>query len=231
MVMTKPDISRAIPGAIIGFIGGALFVLILRALQNMDPVWDAGVALVLTPFTTTAGWMWGIGAFNPKLSEHHDPSHAIVPAEEHAEEPKPMGLLLDGVWRAATLSLLVILFFYALAALPTGLLLQTTSDPEANVAAFDTEVTVNAPIVGEFQSTQMTLFLGFVVFMLVSLIVFASLIGMLVIKGSEQVAIARQTQPTPEDLAPPAPVRALGRGAQQAARGLRKGLPKVLGNK
>jgi hypothetical protein len=229
--MTKPDISRAIPGAIIGFIAGALFVLILRALQNMDPVWDAGVALVLTPFTTMAGWMWGIGAFNPKLSEHHDPSHAIVPAEEHEEEPQPMGLLLDGIWRVATLALLVILFFYALAALPTGLLLQTTTDPEANVAAFDTQITINAPIVGEFQSTQMALFLGVVVFILVSLIVFAGLIGLLVIKGSEQVAIARQTQPSKDDLTPPAPVRALGRGAQNAARSLRKDLPKVLGNK
>jgi hypothetical protein len=47
----------------------------------MDPIWDSGVALILAAFMSTGFVMWGIGAFNPKLSLHGE--HA---AEVHIPE-------------------------------------------------------------------------------------------------------------------------------------------------
>ena len=85
--MDKPGLSRAIPAMIIGFIGSLAFVYALRVLQNMDPVWmnadsteGAQVGMVLAAFVSMATFMWGVGAFDPKMSEHGD--HA----DEHEEE-------------------------------------------------------------------------------------------------------------------------------------------------
>ncbi len=85
--MDKPGLSRAIPALIIGFIASLAFVYAVRVLQNMDPVWmnadsseGAQVGMVLAAFVSMATFMWGVGAFDPKMSEHGD--HA----DEHEEE-------------------------------------------------------------------------------------------------------------------------------------------------
>ncbi len=85
--MDKPGMSRAIPAMLIGFVGSLAFVYVTRALQNMDPVWmnadtseGAQVGLVLAAFVSMGAFMWGVGAFDPKMSEHGD--HA----DDHEDE-------------------------------------------------------------------------------------------------------------------------------------------------
>ena len=102
--MDKPGLSRAIPALIIGFIASLAFVYAVRVLQNMDPVWmnadsseGAQVGMVLAAFVSMATFMWGVGAFDPKMSEHGD--HA----EEHEDEApeKEFALRTNGrVFRA-----------------------------------------------------------------------------------------------------------------------------------
>lgn len=88
--MDKPGLQRAIPYMLLAFIGSLLLVYAIRSAQQMDPVWisddstaGAQVGMVLAAFASMGAFMWGIGAFDPKMSEHGD--HA----EEHAEEDAP----------------------------------------------------------------------------------------------------------------------------------------------
>lgn len=236
MAQNRPGISRAIPGALFGLAAGAFAVYVLRAVSGIEPYWDPGVALVLAPFTMIAGWMWGIGAFNPKLSEHgeHAEETALASAEEHAhteDQESPIGILLSQIWKIFTFPLLAFLVFFALAALPTGLQVETTDIADASTAAFANDVVLELPILGTVETTQLVMFLGFVVFAIVSLLVFAGIIGFLLYMGSQQVAVAQQMEVTPRQTTPPAPVRWLGRGSQNVARGLRRGIPRFFGKK
>lgn len=88
--MDKPGLQRAIPYMLLAFIGSLLLVYTIRSAQQMDPVWvndvtseGAQVGLVLAAFASMGAFMWGIGAFDPKMSEHGD--HA----DDHAEEEAP----------------------------------------------------------------------------------------------------------------------------------------------
>ncbi|MCY3779457.1 MAG: hypothetical protein OXG78_04025 [Chloroflexi bacterium] len=85
--MDKPGLGRAIPALIVGFIASLAFVYAMRSWQQMDPVWmnatsseGAQVGLVLAAFVCMGTFMWGVGAFDPKMSEHGE--HA----DEHEEE-------------------------------------------------------------------------------------------------------------------------------------------------
>jgi Na+-transporting methylmalonyl-CoA/oxaloacetate decarboxylase gamma subunit len=244
--MNHPGINRAIPGAILGFVLGEAIVMGIRYAQGLDP-WNAGVALVLAPFTLMAGWMWGIGAFNPKLSqhgggEHHAEESAIVPAEgsaiveahaaeHHEEEPSPSSLFFNEIWKAISLPLVLLLLVFGFANIPGGFFLRTVSDPMADPAQFAPSVTLELPVIGTIETTEMIIFLIFVGWLFLSLLVFAGLISFLLYKGHEQVVVANQTTPGPEQTTPPAPVRAAGRAAKGAAQGLRNNLPKLLGGK
>lgn len=80
--MDKPGLPRAIPYMIVAFIASLIFVYAVRALQNMEPVWmsadsseGAQVGLVLAAFVSMGAFMWGVGAFDPKMSEHGDHAH------------------------------------------------------------------------------------------------------------------------------------------------------------
>ncbi len=75
--MDKPGLGRAIPALIIGFIASLAFVYAVRTWQDMDPVWTntessegAQVGMVLATFVCMGAFMWGVGAFDPKMSEH-----------------------------------------------------------------------------------------------------------------------------------------------------------------
>jgi hypothetical protein len=238
--MNHPGINRAIPGAILGFVLGEAIVMGIRYAQGLEP-WNAGVALVLAPFTLMAGWMWGIGAFNPKLSEHgehHAEESAIVAAENgaaseahHAEEPSPASIFFTEIWKAFSLPLILVLLFFGFANIPGGFLIRTVNDPLADPAAFAPSVTLELPFIGVIQTTEMVIFLVFVGWLFLSLLVFAGAVGFLMYKGHEQVLVANQTTPGPEQTTPPGPVRAAGRAAKGAAAGLRKNLPKLLGGK
>ncbi len=94
--MDKPGLSRAIPALIVGFVGSLAFVYAVRVLQNMEPVWmnaesseGAQVGMVLAAFVCMGTFMWGVGAFDPKMSEHGD--HA----DEHEEAAPESEFALD----------------------------------------------------------------------------------------------------------------------------------------
>jgi len=135
------------------------------------------------------------------------------------------------IWRIATITILLTIGLFAFAMLPTGLPLEVTSDPEASRTAFDTEVEFTMPLgQSSFQGTQLSFFVGFLIVMFVSLFAVAGGLGLLFYVLNRQVAEAATITPTPKDLTPPAPVRALGRFAGWLARGLRA-IPRVLGQK
>lgn len=102
--MDKPGLPRAIPYMIAAFIASLVFVYAVRSLQNMEPVWmnaetseGAQVGLALAAFASMGAFMWGVGAFDPKMSEHGD--HA----DEHDGEPpeNQFALKTDGAVFAA----------------------------------------------------------------------------------------------------------------------------------
>jgi len=250
--MTKPGLERALPAAFLGFIAGCLIVVALRAAQSMDPVWDVGVAVVVAPFTMVFAFIWGMGGFDPRMSEHaHGPDHAhedagsalatlegdkaLAHAEAHsahAEEADPPARILSmEIWRIAAITIVVMLGLFAFAMLPTGLTLEVTNDPEASRTAFDSDVEFTMPLgQSSFEGTQLSFFVGFLIVMFVSLFAVAGGLGLLFTFLNRQVAEAAAITPTPKDLTPPAPVRALGRLAGWMAKGLRA-IPRVLGQK
>lgn len=123
----QPGLSRAIPLALLGFILGAFLVLIVRGLQSVDPVWDPGVGLVLGVLLCAAFFVWGMGAFDPKMSAHGDDAHA-APADEELDAPKLLGGL---TWQLVALLSVAIVIVFALGAY-SGLGLIITDDPLAS---------------------------------------------------------------------------------------------------
>lgn len=236
--MIKPGLNRSIPGALIGFAAGALLVMLLRQMQGLTPLVEPGVILVLTPFTTIFGWLWGIGAFNPKWSEHgehtehHGTEGAIIVADDEkaVEEPSPLAYLFSTTWTVFTYTMVLFIVVYAIAALPLGLYVQTTNDPSAAAAAVDSNMTFAYPFgLGEFQASQLTVFLGFVAFALISLLAVGGLIGLFFVKSHEQVATVQEMEPASERGGVRLVPRFVGRISKRVARALREGLPKALG--
>ena len=85
--MDKPGLGRAIPALIVGFVASLAFVYAMRTWQDMEPVWSnadssegAQVGMILAAFVCMGTFMWGVGAFDPKMSEHGE--HA----DEHEDE-------------------------------------------------------------------------------------------------------------------------------------------------
>lgn len=261
----KPGLNRAVPAAILAFLVGCLFVYVLRGLQNLDPVWDPAVALVTTPFFFAAAFIWGMGGFDPRMSAHAHPPQdapetAIVPVEAHEDhhpepEPDPVGILTSQIWVVSALSILVVVILFALALFPHGLLLRQTNDPFASAADFATGVEWLTPLglplangKNTFQADELSVFIGFVIFTLVSVMGFAGLLGALFYVLNQQVTEVR-TQPktTIEDPVNYStwwsyflhvPLR-LGNLVHQVlativgnvARGLRSGIPAFFGQK
>ncbi|MGB7342370.1 MAG: hypothetical protein WBC91_25965 [Phototrophicaceae bacterium] len=243
--MKHPGINRAIPGAVLGLIIGELIVMGIRVLQGL-PAWDPGVALVLAPFTMMAGWLWGVGAFNPKLSEHgehhaeettaivkvDDDGNEIVVYDAHDhEEDDTSEIFFTEFWKSISLPVVLLAVVFLFSLIPNGFYLKVVDDANASPSAFANGVMLDLPFLGTVETTQMVLFIVFIGFIGISLMIFAGGIGFLFYKGHEQVRIANEIEPTPRNTTPPAPVRAIGRGAKNTARSIRKNLPKVLGNK
>jgi hypothetical protein len=239
----KPGLTRAIPMALIGFVVGALLVIAVRALQSVEPVVDAGVILVVTPFFITGFFLWGMGGFDPKMSEHHahEPEGGLVTAlvkadeihEEHHEEPAPPVTILGyEIWKVFTLTLLIIVGVFAFAMIPDGFFLKTVNEAEASRVDFAQGVRFDLPLgLGYFEGSQLAVFLGFVLFTMFSLFIFGGAIGGLMYFLSRSVEQAKQTVPSEKALTPPAPARVVGRAAGSLARSLRRGIPNFFGQK
>ena len=88
--MLQPGLARAVPMGILGFIGGALLALVIRMLQGLDPAGSVGAAFVLGAFISSGVFVWGMGAFDPRMSVHGDHAeeeHAVVKVAPVADPP------------------------------------------------------------------------------------------------------------------------------------------------
>jgi len=129
----QAGLSRAIPMAIIGFMIGALVTIILRGLQSLDPIWAAGPGLVTAGFFMAGFFVWGMGAFDPKLSAHGEAEEAAH-EEIEKEAAKPRSILLGSTWMIATIVIIVVAALAAFAILPGGFGLIQTVTPGASTA-------------------------------------------------------------------------------------------------
>jgi hypothetical protein len=128
----QAGLSRAIPSGILGFMVGALLVIVLRGLQGLEPLWASGTGIVISAIFTAAFFIWGMGAFDPRLSVHGE--HEAAAHEELAEEAaQPRSLLVGSTWMIITVTTLVFVALLGLAALPGGLALIQTVQPGASL--------------------------------------------------------------------------------------------------
>ncbi len=190
----QPGLSRAIPMAIIGFLFGALLVIVIRGLQGLDPLWEAGPGIVMTAFTTAGFFVWGMGAFNPKLSVHGEAAEeAAAAAEEEAEADSPRGLLTGGIWQVATFLILLLVVLGGFAALPGGLALTQTAIAYASPTSVGF-VPLQLPFGGpEVMLSQLVLFVAFIIWAFLSLLLAAAVFAFLlsfVSRGIASVQVA-----------------------------------------
>ncbi len=205
----QPGLSRAIPMAILGFLLGALIVIVLRGLQGLDPLWAAGPGIVVTGFMTAGFFVGGMGAFDPSMSVHGEAAHEheeVVQAEP-TKEGAPRRLLTGSVWQIATLLILLMVVLGGFAALPGGLSLIQTGDAYASpmsVGFVPFELPFGGP---EVMVSQLVLFAIFVIWAFLSLIVFAGAIGFVIYFLSRGVTEAQVAAAGGGTAALPAPVR------------------------
>lgn len=267
-VPSKPGLQRAIPATIFAFFLAAATVSLVRWLQMgaENYTYDSQVTLVLAPFFMLFAFIWGMGGLDPRMSEHaHGPQEspldgvAIVPVaeshEEHhdpyaeEEQKQPIRILTSQIWTIGTVVLLVMLGLLAFAQLPTGLRLDNTSDPMANPANNATNATFALPVgLGEFQADKLAVFLGFIAFTMISILIFAGLMGLMFYTLNQGVATVKTLPSTsiddPENDATVvgrvahAPLRGtrrllngVGHLSGRAARGLKRGLPRFFGQR
>jgi hypothetical protein len=183
--MQQPSLSRAVPMGVLGFLIGALLVIIVRAVQSLTPVWDVGPGIVFATLFAAGFFVWGIGAFDPRMSVHGEGEHG---AEHHAEpEPTPFGILVGSIWQIAFLTIILILALMIGAKL--GPTLIVTADP---TAAVESNGAFPMTIAGmEFMVSKLTLFALFVIWTFISLLVTAALISRVMSMLAEGVAETR----------------------------------------
>lgn len=186
--MIQPGIRRAVPMAIIGFMVGAALVMLLRAAQSLTPLWDTGVVLILSTFTTAVFFMWGIGAFNPRLSVHGEDVAEPPPLDDLLNQQKPPTILGYTIWQLAFWLIVLVLVLAAGAVL--GPTLRTVGDPNASVSAVGL---VPVEIFGqEVLVSQIFIFIGFAVWLLISLALVAGVIGLVffnLVRGVKEVEV------------------------------------------
>jgi hypothetical protein len=208
----QPGLSRAVPLGILGFLIGTLILMLIRTLQSLQPVLDAQLAIVAGSLFCAAFFVWGMGAFDPKMSQHaHEPSegeeeHALAHAEEHAEEEKPVQILGGYVWLLSTLLIVMMLVIAIFALTPDGLTLQTVGSASGNVAEvgqaelrLDPQfffglipVDPNQPLM----VSKLAVLAGFIIFMFVSLAVAAGGIGLvmnIISRGATEAKVTSRT--------------------------------------
>ncbi len=197
----QPGLPRAVPMGIAGFLLGAALVILLRALQSMDPVWDAQLGLVMGGLIAAVFFLWGIGAFNPRLSEHHieaPEEFEIIPADQaaalhpHDDEPaSPILTLSREMWQVVFWVIVAVVAFFGFATLPDGFALRVTRDPLASatdIGFFTLALGDTSLVVSEF-----VMFILVVVVLLALLGLIAGGIGWMFYTLSLQVAQAKAT--------------------------------------
>lgn len=205
----QPGLQRAIPISIMGFMLGILVVFLLRAAQNVQPAWDAGVALTLASFSAAFFFVWGMGAFNPKMSEHgvgHD--HADEEHSETEEDVPPRQMLSSGIWSVTFWTIVVLVVVGVIAFLPGLPTINIAHDPVAQpnkIGFIDMEL-FGQPV----QVSELVFFILFFAWTILSLAIVAALIGGGFWLLSRETTRNRTTQPTLQEKTPPFFVRWAG---------------------
>lgn len=192
--MLQPGLSRAIPMGIVGFLIGALIVIIIRLLQGLVPAWDIGVGIVFAALFMAGFFVWGMGGFDPRMSVHgeeHEVEH-----EPAAEVPaKPFALLSSTVFQLTTILIIVLLLLFLVALLPFGPALTITKVPLASTTAIGFwEVTAFGQT---FLLSEFVVFILFIIIMMVSLLVAAGAIGWVMSYLAKGVVNAQAVSYTP----------------------------------
>jgi hypothetical protein len=154
--MFRPGLVRAIGGLILGTIITVIVISILRFVLSIigfmpadtNPLPSSGALLTLCGIGGAAGWLWGMGAFNPHSHEHEGLEHAYAHA---GEEPGRAVTLLGkgmevtpGIVRmiiplirpllfTLLVSMAVVALFLVLGSTPVARV--QTDKPEANAAS------------------------------------------------------------------------------------------------
>ena len=162
--------------AIIGFMVGALITILIRGLQGLDPIWAAGPGLVLAGFMMAGFFVWGMGAFNPKLSVHGAAEEAVH-EELQKEAAEPRSILFGSTWQIATIVLVVVALLGAFAAIPGGFGLTQTVTPGASTAMVgytDVALPFGGPTV---TVSTLVIFVVFIIIAFLSLVLAAWVFG------------------------------------------------------
>ncbi|MCY4525624.1 MAG: hypothetical protein OXB89_03365 [Anaerolineaceae bacterium] len=177
----QPGPGRALPMGILGFLAGMGLLVLIRYLQSLQPYMEPQLGIVLGTALAAAGFIYGMGAFDPLMNTHaHEPEegeeeHAHEEAEEEAEDD-PDRVLGGWLWLSSSLLILLLIVIAAFALLPEGPGLRISGDPLADFAS----IGVVQLQLGEatFEMTQLTLLVAFVIFMFLSLGIAAGAIGL-----------------------------------------------------
>ncbi|MFN8379102.1 MAG: hypothetical protein U0452_10575 [Anaerolineae bacterium] len=173
--MLQPGVGRATAFALFGFLTGSLITVVVRWLQNLSPLYDPSVGIVLGGFLAAIFFVWGIGAFNPLLSVHggeaEKEAHAVL--EERAR--KPQVVLASTIWSLVGWTVLILLLVGIFAVLPFGFALTTTAVPEASTAMVGfVDVTIGGYVI---QVSQITVLIFFIVVLFMTLFAVAGAVG------------------------------------------------------
>lgn len=208
--MQQPGVGRAVAFALFGFLTGSLITIVVRGFQNLSPLYDPAVGVVLGGFLAAIFFVWGIGAFNPLLSAHGD-------AEKEAHEVlaerarKPQNVLASTIWSLVGWTVLMLVLVAIFALLPFGFALTTTAVPEASTAMGGfVDVTLGGYVI---QVSQVTVLIFFVVVLFLTLFGVSGAIGYAVYAANRGVVVAAQEaglklapSPVLEQLPPGTPV-------------------------
>lgn len=194
----RPGLSRAVPMGVLGFLIGMVILVLIRGLQGLTPLMDPELAVILGTFLAAGFFVYGMGAFDPRMNQHaHEPApgeeaHALVPVEE--EPAKPQQILGSYLWQLSTILLVLLIGIIFFALLPDGPSLRTVQGPDGNVSAVGY---VPIPIGSNtFYVSQLTVLLGFVIFMFISLAVVAGGLGFVFFGLNQGVATVKGVNKT-----------------------------------
>lgn len=197
---------------ILGFIAGALAVMLLRGLQGLDPLWHAEIGFTLAAFTSAGFFVWGMGGFDPEMNTHaHEPEVnelGLIVAEPHHEEEAeeehpPVRVLGYSMWQVSFWTIVLMVVFFGLATIPGGPALRISNDPVAEPSSIG-YVPLQIPFGGnvtfrgeEVLFSELTLFVMFTAFTLVSLAVAGGGIALAMNYLARGVAEAKVSDPVP----------------------------------
>jgi hypothetical protein len=194
----QPGLARAVPMGIVGFALGALLAILIRLAQGLDPNPAApfayvGPAFVLGAFISAGFFVWGMGAFDPRMNVHGEHAEEAL-AKPEAETP---GQILSGyTWQILTWTTILILGIAIFAFLPSGPQLRSVSgDGNPSAIGYTTLEQIYQPVrefadkaagvkmpaladnLAQVQISYLVVFILFVLWTIVSLFVVSGLFG------------------------------------------------------